>query len=48
MSLLLFNISRPLRLIELSNATPMVSRTLAENSRIKLTNRDGRGSALSL
>jgi hypothetical protein len=30
--LLLFNISRPRRLIELSNVTQMASRTLAENS----------------
>ena len=30
--LLLFNISRPQRLIELSNVTQIVSRTLAENS----------------
>ena len=32
-ALLLFNISRPRRLIELSNVTQMASRTLAENSR---------------
>src|ERR1017187_1083807 len=32
--ILLSNFSRPLRLIELSNATQMASRTLAENSRI--------------
>jgi len=32
-ALLLFNISRPQRLIELSNETQMPSRTLAENSR---------------
>ena len=31
--LLLFNIRRPRRLIELSNVTQMASRTLAENSR---------------
>lgn len=30
--LLLFNISRPRRLFELSNVTHMASRTLAENS----------------
>jgi hypothetical protein len=30
--LLLFNISRPRRLIELSNVTHRASRTLAENS----------------
>src|ERR1035437_10270865 len=32
--ILLSNFSRPLRLIELSNATQMASRTLAENSRL--------------
>jgi hypothetical protein len=33
--ILLSNLSRPLRLIELSNATQMASRTLAENTRSK-------------
>jgi hypothetical protein len=32
--LLRFNFSRPRRLIELSSATQMASRTLAENSRL--------------
>jgi hypothetical protein len=35
--LLLFNISRPRRLFELSNVTHMASRTLAENSPLEQT-----------
>ena len=44
-ALLLFNISRPQRLTELSNVTQMASRTLAENSQsadIVLPTTDGR------
>jgi hypothetical protein len=43
--ILLSNFSRPLRLIELSNATQMASRTLAENSRFiyYLRSTDDRG-----
>src|ERR1035438_8152608 len=38
--ILLSNLSRPLRLIELSNATQMASRTLAENTRRKCVSRE--------